>query len=226
MEITLSFDNGPDLEETPKVLDILERHNIKATFFLVCDKLRQPEMRAMAVRTKASGHRLGNHTLRHKAPLGINPDPEAILSEVGEAQDLLGDLAEEEKFFRPNGKGRMGPHLLSHAAVDYLTANAFTCVLWSVMPLDGTDPPGWVDRAMRYCEKVDRATVVVHDRAGGGMPYLEDFVRRVFDAGGTFTQDFNPEVVPIVRGRLVAPLDSIANGDPRPDFPLPAYPDL
>lgn len=226
MEVTLSFDNGPDLEETPKVLKILDKYDIKATFFLVCEKLRQKEMRAMAERTKNAGHRIGNHTLRHKLPLGMNPDPAAIGSEIAEAQALLGDLADPAKFFRPNGKGRMGRHLFSHAAVEYLQAEKFTCVLWSVMPLDGTDPPGWVDRAMRYCVTVPRSTVVVHDRAGGGMPYLEDFILRVKEAGGSFRQDFNEEVMPIVQGRLMAPLETIANPDPRPDFPLPPYPDL
>lgn len=211
MEITLTFDNGPDLEETPKVLDILKRHDILATFFLVCSKLEDPAMRDMAKRAKDAGHWIGNHTLNHKAPLGMVPDPEAPAREIGRAQELLGDLAHPMKFFRPNGKGKVGPHLLSKAAVDLLEDGKFTCILWDVMPYDGTDPPGWNDRALSHCVRLPRSTVVVHDRVNGGMPYLESFIQRVKNMGGSFRQDFNPEVVALSVGKRLVPFETIAS---------------
>ncbi|MEZ2127804.1 MULTISPECIES: polysaccharide deacetylase family protein [unclassified Sinorhizobium] len=209
----MSFDNGPDLEETPKVLDILKKYGVLATFFLVCNKLEAPAMRDMAKRTKDEGHWIGNHTLSHRTPLGMNPDPGAPLREIGRAQELLGDLAHPRKFFRPNGKGQVGPHLLSRAAVELLEAERFTCILWSIMPRDGTDPPGWVDRALGHCVKSPRSTVVVHDRVNGGMPYLEDFIVKVRQAGGTFNQEFNPEVVAVSEGRRLLPFETIASDD-------------
>ena len=57
--VGLSFDDGPHPTFTPHVLDILERHNAKATFFLIGERaLRYPEL---VTRIKAAGHEVGNH---------------------------------------------------------------------------------------------------------------------------------------------------------------------
>jgi peptidoglycan/xylan/chitin deacetylase (PgdA/CDA1 family) len=58
--IALTFDDGPDLTYTPQVLDILKRHNARATFFLIGERARQhPELVACI---RAEGHEIGNHT--------------------------------------------------------------------------------------------------------------------------------------------------------------------
>jgi peptidoglycan/xylan/chitin deacetylase (PgdA/CDA1 family) len=51
--ITFLFDNGPDPDVTPQVLDTLRRHDVKATFFVLGDKLR--DRRALAARAHAEG---------------------------------------------------------------------------------------------------------------------------------------------------------------------------
>ena len=61
--ITTPFDNGPDPEVTPQVLDTLRRHDIRSTFFLVGNKLR--DRRCLAQRAHAEGHWIGNHTYNH-----------------------------------------------------------------------------------------------------------------------------------------------------------------
>ncbi|MFF0865587.1 bifunctional polysaccharide deacetylase/glycosyltransferase family 2 protein [Nonomuraea sp. NPDC003560] len=61
--IALTFDDGPDPEWTPKVLDVLRRYDAKATFFLVGSKAAQhPEL---VRRIVAEGHEIGNHTYTH-----------------------------------------------------------------------------------------------------------------------------------------------------------------
>ena len=70
MEICLSFDNGPEPEATPLVLDVLARRGLRASFFPIGQKLRDPPRRALAERAFAEGHRIGNHTLTHGLPLG------------------------------------------------------------------------------------------------------------------------------------------------------------
>ena len=63
-EVFLTFDDGPDPEVTPWVLDLLDRHDMKATFFLVGDRVLQyPEIaREIAIR----GHGIGNHSMHHR----------------------------------------------------------------------------------------------------------------------------------------------------------------
>ena len=61
--VYLTFDDGPIPEVTPWVLSVLDKYQIKATFFMVGDNVRKhPEEFEMV---KAAGHRLGNHTYNH-----------------------------------------------------------------------------------------------------------------------------------------------------------------
>jgi peptidoglycan-N-acetylglucosamine deacetylase len=59
----LTFDDGPDPDETPPLLDLLARHSAKATFFLIGARAaRHPEIVA---RIAAEGHAIGNHSWDH-----------------------------------------------------------------------------------------------------------------------------------------------------------------
>lgn len=62
--VALTFDDGPHPEGTPMVLEILARHGIQATFFLVGEQvLRRP---ALAAEVAAAGHAVGLHGFRHR----------------------------------------------------------------------------------------------------------------------------------------------------------------
>jgi peptidoglycan/xylan/chitin deacetylase (PgdA/CDA1 family) len=61
--VALTFDDGPDPEFTPQVLDVLRRYGARATFFLVGQRAdRHPEL---VRRIAAEGHAIGNHTYSH-----------------------------------------------------------------------------------------------------------------------------------------------------------------
>ena len=61
--IALTFDDGPHPEDTPRLLDVLERHGAKATFFVVGKSARDhPDL---IERIAGAGHALGNHTWDH-----------------------------------------------------------------------------------------------------------------------------------------------------------------
>lgn len=63
MRVYLTFDDGPIPECTPWLLDELDRHGVKATFFVVGDNVRKyPELYAELLRR---GHKVGNHTMHH-----------------------------------------------------------------------------------------------------------------------------------------------------------------
>jgi peptidoglycan/xylan/chitin deacetylase (PgdA/CDA1 family) len=62
--VALTFDDGPDPEFTPKILALLEKHNVRATFNVMgWNALRHPELLKAAV---AGGHEIGNHTWSHR----------------------------------------------------------------------------------------------------------------------------------------------------------------
>ncbi|HVY19454.1 MAG TPA: polysaccharide deacetylase family protein [Bauldia sp.] len=210
--ITLTFDNGPDPEVTPQVLDTLQRHDIRATFFVVGDKLR--DRRKFAERAHAEGHWIGNHTFNHQVPLGLTTEPGMAVSEIERTQHLIGDLAHPRRFFRPfGGGGVLDRRLLNREAVRYLCDNGFTCVLWNVIAQDWAHPNGWVERALALSAQQPHALLVLHDLPTGAMRHLDRFVAAAKERGARFEQAFPQDCVPIESGSIVRPLDAYVAGD-------------
>jgi len=207
-DLTLTFDNGPEPDVTPGVLDDLARHGIRTTFFAVGSKLVDPARRALLDRAAGEGHWIGNHTFTHSVPLGLRPGPEVPADEIGRTQALIGDLSRPERLFRPfGGGGKLGPHLLSRATLDFLTAGGFTCVLWNAIPRDWDDAEGWVGRALDQIRAQPWTLMVLHDLPSGAMRHLDRFLGMARDAGARFRQDFPPDCVPIRAGAVVLPVE-------------------
>jgi peptidoglycan/xylan/chitin deacetylase (PgdA/CDA1 family) len=208
--VTLSFDNGPEPDVTPRVLDSLARAGIPASFFVIGKKLLAREGRALAERAHAEGHWIGNHTFTHGTPLGETTDPNIAALEIGRTEDLIGDLARPSPLFRPfGGGGHLDTRLLKPSVVDHLTRHAYTCVLWNVVPRDWVDPVDWVDRCIVECRAKPWSLVVLHDLPTGAMDHLDRFLDRMSSEGVTFRQDYPPECVPIRDGKIIAPIDGI-----------------
>lgn len=208
-DLTLTFDNGPEPEVTPRVLDILRERGIQTTFFVIGEKLADPARRALAARARDEGHWIGNHTFTHTVPLGEQSDPQTAEHEIGRTQGLLGELAHEKCWFRPfGGGGNLDARLLKPSVVRYLAGNAFSCVLWNAIPRDWADPDGWVTRALDQCRTQAWTLMVLHDLPTGAMAHLERFLDRAGEAGARFHQDFPPDCVPIREGRIVQSIDS------------------
>lgn len=206
-DLTLTFDNGPEPEVTPHVLDVLGRRGIKATFFVIGQKLEDPERRRLAVRAHAEGHWIGNHTYTHSVPLGLQRDPDSARREIARTQDLIGDLADPQRWFRPfGGGGNLDDRLLKSSVVDHLCAGGYSCVLWNSIPRDWDDPEGWTARALAQCRAQPWSLMVLHDLPGGAMAHLESFLDSAAAAGARFRQQFPPDCVPIRAGRIVLPI--------------------
>ena len=90
--VYLTFDDGPIPEQTPWVLDILDRYGIKATFFMVGDNVRRnPDLLA---EVRRRGHSVGNHTMHHLQ--GMKVTARRYLRDVSEADALI-----DSPLFRP-----------------------------------------------------------------------------------------------------------------------------
>jgi peptidoglycan-N-acetylglucosamine deacetylase len=208
-DLTLSFDNGPEPEVTPRVLDILRERGIKTTFFVIGEKLGDPARRRLAARAHGEGHWIGNHTFTHSIPLGQQANADAAENEIGRTQAAIGDLAHPQRWFRPfGGGGNLDNRLLKPSVVDYLIRNKHSCVLWNAIPRDWEDPDGWVERALDQCRSQPWTLMVVHDLPTGAMDHLENFLDRAKVLGARFRQDFPPDCVPIRAGEIVLPIDA------------------
>lgn len=96
--VYLTFDDGPDPDYTPRLLDILDLFGIKATFFVLGEACRRyPELLRRAL---AAGHAIGNHTVHHRHPWLISRDH--ARAEVSDAFKLIADIGgEAPRLFRP-----------------------------------------------------------------------------------------------------------------------------
>ncbi len=90
--VYLTFDDGPVPEETPWVLDLLDREGIKATFFMVGDNVRRHPQ--LFEEVKRRGHAYGNHTMHHLQ--GLKERDSRYLRDITEADALI-----DSPLFRP-----------------------------------------------------------------------------------------------------------------------------
>ncbi|MGE8942229.1 polysaccharide deacetylase family protein [Leptospira interrogans] len=216
--LTYTFDNGPWPGATDKLLDFLKERAIQATFFVVGERLKDPAARRLADRAHAEGHWIGNHTLTHGDPLGMGGGLERVRKEVGETEELLGSLAHPRKYFRPNGGGTLGSHVLSPEAVDYLTDQRYTVVTWNNVPRDWDETrAGWPDRAEATLETQDWSVLVLHDQfIAPMMTSLEDFHDRLVAQSLEIVQEFPESCLPIREGRVVRDISGLVSQEPGP----------
>ncbi|EYF05247.1 polysaccharide deacetylase family protein [Chondromyces apiculatus] len=209
--VTLSFDNGPDPDVTPHVLDLLRERELRAHFYVLGKHLATPAGRRLVERARDEGHLIGNHSYTHETPLGADPRPDAVAQEIVRTEALLAPLVPGPRRFRPfGGGGLLGRHLLSPAARDYLVAHGYSCILWNAVPRDWDDP-GWVSTALAQTAARDHAVVVLHDVPSACLDGLPAFLDALLARGDDLTQDLPPECVPIASGRITANLSEIVN---------------
>ena len=122
MKIAITFDDGPHPTLTPKILDILEKYQVQATFFMVgINVINYPQTAKEVI---ARGHEVGNHTHTHHMA-GLDRD--AVSREISDCEDALEELCEyRPHLFRPP-QGAVNPYVESCAE-----AGDYTLILWSL----------------------------------------------------------------------------------------------
>lgn len=96
--VALTFDDGPDPRFTPKILDILKKENVKATFFVIGSRVaKNPHL---ARRASDEGHLIGNHSYTHP-DLKLDTR-DKIIQELKKCQDAIYRVTgQEPHYFRP-----------------------------------------------------------------------------------------------------------------------------
>jgi len=102
-KLALTYDDGPNDPHTLRLLEVLAKHNVRATFFLIG---RYVQQRPDIVRELAeAGHVIGNHTFNH--PLLIFKRPSELRAQLEDCDRALTDAAgEHSNLFRPPFGGR------------------------------------------------------------------------------------------------------------------------
>jgi len=161
-QLALSYDDGPNDPHTFRLLEVLAKHNVRATFFLVGRFAKQrPDIVRELTR---AGHVVGNHTFSH--PNLIFATAEQTRTELSECEQALSDaVGEHSRLFRPPFGGRR-PSTLRIAR-----ALGLEPVMWSVTGWD------WKGKPAEYVERR-----VVHQVHGGDVILLHDGSHAAFGA--------------------------------------------
>jgi peptidoglycan/xylan/chitin deacetylase (PgdA/CDA1 family) len=154
--VWLTIDDGPDPSTTPALLDLLDEHGVKATFFVIGNKVREhPELaRGMVAR----GHRLGNHTAAHPVASFWCAGPWRTRREIAEGwRAIVEATGIPPVWFRaPVGHRNYFTH-------PFATALGMRVVGWNRRGLDGTSTNVRAILARLLGAVADGDVVVTHD---------------------------------------------------------------
>jgi Predicted xylanase/chitin deacetylase len=147
--VYLTFDDGPIPEITPWVLNVLDKYNVKATFFCVGDNVRKYGY--LFDEIIESGHRVGNHTFHHLQ--GWLTSPKRFLEDTQQARKQI-----ESTLFRPPHGHMIFPQ------PSLLKKNGYKIVMWDVVTRDYNaklSPQQVLDIVKKYTR--DGSIIVFHD---------------------------------------------------------------
>ena len=97
--LALSFDDGPNLTTESKMLDVLAKHDVPATFFLIGNNINEESAKNMK-RALEQGCEIGNHSLTH--PMMSMMDEEQVKAEIEATSGLIETITgQRPKLFRP-----------------------------------------------------------------------------------------------------------------------------
>lgn len=180
-ELLFTFDDGPTVQYTPRILDTLDKHGVKAVFFVLGQRLQGNSATAEKSREilrdeMRRGHAIGNHTIHHYFLCGhfyskqawqeIEGNSQIIESVIGQRPDLL--------------RTPYGSHC--KALKDVIAGLGLKNTLWDL------DPADWKNKTAPMVEKYvegqlaklkGRAIILFHDRLAAtadALPHILDWI--------------------------------------------------
>jgi len=180
-DIVLTFDDGIHPIHTPKVLDILQAHGVKAMFFIIGKNINQHA--AILKRIADDGHTIGNHSFTH----GIWFDMKStagMVAELNQMNEAVVDILGKEYtpvYFRPP-YGVTNPNL-----ANAIKRTGMTSVGWNLRSMDTV-----AKSKMQLLDKLKKMTgkgsiVLLHDRCAITVDTLTDYIVFCKQQGFTFT---------------------------------------
>lgn len=191
--VFLTFDDGPTQEVTPHILDILDKYNIKATFFVLGNRVEMnPDL---LKREYESGHYIANHGYSHKYSK-IYKSATSVLSEYNKTeksiQEALGNPNYSSNLFRFPGGSHGGPYeKIKKKARTTLNENGIAYLDWSALTYDaeGADTKKEIlSNLKKTINGWDNVVILMHDSADKQITYetLEDVIKYLQGEGYAF----------------------------------------
>jgi cellulose synthase/poly-beta-1,6-N-acetylglucosamine synthase-like glycosyltransferase/peptidoglycan/xylan/chitin deacetylase (PgdA/CDA1 family)/spore germination protein YaaH len=164
--VTLTFDDGPDPQWTPKILDVLKRENAKATFFVI--GLQAEKNSALLQRLFREGHEIGNHTFTHPDISEISK--RYMMVELNLTERLFeAKLGVKPVLFRPPYSIDQEPD-----TADEVRPLAVAQQMGYITVGDKIDPNDWRDDPRPTAEQIVQSVLDQVQSRGGGVVLLHD----------------------------------------------------
>lgn len=191
--VFLTFDDGPTKEVTPHILDILDKYNIKATFFVLGTRVKQnPDI---LKREYETGHYIANHGYSHKYS-SVYKSADAVLEEYNRTEnairDALGNDSYSSNLFRFPGGSRGGPYeKVKKEARSKLNEYGIAYLDWSALTYDAEGAKTKDDILKNLKETINgwnNVVILMHDAADKKVTYetLEDVIKYLQEKGYVF----------------------------------------
>nr|WP_145548079.1 polysaccharide deacetylase family protein [Variovorax boronicumulans] len=160
-DVAVTLDDGPDPTVTPQVLDILDAHGARATFFCIAEQATRYAPLAREIVRR--GHSVQNHSLRHRHHFSVQ-GPRALRREIGEAQDRIAQATGERPscFRAPAGLRNLFLDPVLHAL-------GLRLVSWTRRGFDTREPNPQAVLARLTRGLAAGDIVLLHDRHGAPM---------------------------------------------------------
>jgi peptidoglycan/xylan/chitin deacetylase (PgdA/CDA1 family) len=142
-EVWLTIDDGPDPDDTPRILELLAAHDSRATFFVIGENAAAHPGLIRAI--TAAGHEVADHTQTHPLATFWRASPRRLARELDDSLAVLREAGVRPTRFRPPAGLKnlwMGPAL---------AARGLACIGWSARGLERQfqDPEAVADRVLR-----------------------------------------------------------------------------
>ena len=184
-QIWLTIDDGPDGKETPRILDLLDKYQARATFFVIGKRVKQFPEETMEILRR--GHQLGNHSMTHPSGTFWCLPPGSIADEIDRCTDEIEKATGQRVtlFRAPVGMKNLFVH-------PHLKRREMKLIGWSSRGFDGvrTDTSAVVESILKDVRP--GAVILVHegryDSLGNSVNYgmIEQIVRRLSGDGYSF----------------------------------------
>ncbi len=178
--VSLTFDDGPTMQRTPELLDILRESNVQATFFVIGKQAEQhPEL---VQRALADGHTIANHTYSHPHSFCFLT-PRRLRREIEQGQEAIEKVCgQRPRYFR-------SPVGLRHPLLNiYLKQAELEYISWRIRSFDtlSKHPEAILKRIFRRVAPGD--IVLLHDNAAAGvmLKVLPELIRELKARGFEF----------------------------------------
>lgn len=186
----LTFDDGPS-ENTYQVLDILEKYDIKGTFFIVGSAIKKKN-EASLERMVHEGHTIGIHTYSHKCN-EIYCSVERFLDDFNTVYQQIYDITGERvNIYRfPWGSNNSFSKNIKDALMDEMERRGFTCYDWNVDTNDSVGRPSAYSilrNIRKDIKRQDHPIILMHDSSINDLSVqiLPDVIKLLQELGYTF----------------------------------------